>query len=310
MDIARHLFGSTGWTVSCLGFGGAPMAYLKTERQRISQLLNKLLDEGVNLIDTAAMYPGSEEAIGATIGHRRNEYLLVTKCGNKAPDINEQPWSAALIGKTIDRSLKLLRTEVIDVALLHSCDLATLKKGEAIGALLEAQAAGKIRWAGYSGDNEAAAYAANLKQIAVIQMSVNIADQANLDMVLPICREKNIAVIAKRPIANAAWKEMSDQRGVYANYAREYHERLLKMNLAPVEMGIKGPPEKAWPELALRFTLSVPGVHCAIVGTTNPNNAQANLEIAARGELPREKVEKIRELFTRAKGEQHWPALQ
>jgi len=56
-------FGKTGYSVSPLGFGGAPVGYLKVEQDRITRILNLLLDAGVNLLDTAASYPGSEQAI-------------------------------------------------------------------------------------------------------------------------------------------------------------------------------------------------------------------------------------------------------
>ena len=74
----------------------------------------------------------------------------------------------------------LYRHSVVDVMLLHSCDLATLQKGEALGALVKARDAGKIRFAGYSGDNEAAAWAAAHPDIAVLETSISIADQRNI----------------------------------------------------------------------------------------------------------------------------------
>ena len=77
---------------------------------------------------------------------------------------------------------------------------------------------------------------------------------------------------------------------MYKSYAKTYTERLAKMKLSPAALGFSGPPETAWPELALRFTLSQPGVHCAIIGTTNPDNARANLEAAEKGPLPPEVV--------------------
>ena len=56
----QQAFGDTGLSVSPLGFGGSPFAFLGTEQERVSTILNLLLDAGVNVIDTAAMYPGSE----------------------------------------------------------------------------------------------------------------------------------------------------------------------------------------------------------------------------------------------------------
>src|SRR3954466_4242919 len=194
-------FGRTGLQVSRLGFGAAPIGYLNTEREKVRKILNLLLDRGVNVIDTAASYEGSEEMIAEAIGHRRRDFVLISKCGTSLPDIDAPAWSAEMVRKTVDRSLRRLRTDRLDVMLLHSCDLQTLQKGEAIGALVEAQKAGKVRWPGYSGDNEAAAWAAARSEIAVIETSVSIADQVNIDIVLAVTRKNNVGVLAKRPIA-------------------------------------------------------------------------------------------------------------
>jgi aryl-alcohol dehydrogenase-like predicted oxidoreductase len=214
-----------------------------------------------------------------------------------------------LIAQSIDRSLQRLRTDRLDAMLLHSCDLAVLQRGDALGALLKARDQGKIRFAGYSGDNEAAAYAATLEDIAVLECSINLVDQANLDLVLPIARSHHLGVIAKRPIANAAWKDLSRQQGMYADYARAYTERLEKLDLQPADVAFPGEPEAAWPELALRFTLSFPEVHSAIIGTTNPAHAQRNIAYAERGPLPAEVVAKIRAAFKHADPVGAWPAL-
>ena len=299
-------FGKTGVDVTPLGFGAAPIGYLQTDRDRVARVLNLMLDAGVNLIDTAANYPGSEEAIAATVGHRRGEYVLVSKCGYKLPGVEGRDWSAEVVGQTVDRSLRLLKTDRLDVMLLHSCDLETLRRGEALGALARARDAGKIRFAGYSGDNEAAAYAATLPDVAVIETSVSVADQVNIDLVLPKTQAAGIGVLAKRPVANAAWKDLDEQPGLYKSYAKTYTERLAKLRLDPVELGFPGPPEKAWPELALRFTLGQPGMHCAIIGTTNPENAEANIDYAGKGPLPAEAARKIREAFRRADPQREW----
>src|SRR5205085_7946196 len=110
----------------------------------------------------------------------------------------------------------------------------------AIGALVEAQKAGKVRWPGYSGDNDAAAWAARRPEIAVIETSISIADQVNIDLVLPKTRANNIGVLVKRPIANAAWKQLSSQPGLYQGYAKTYTDRFAKMRLKAEELGFKG----------------------------------------------------------------------
>jgi aryl-alcohol dehydrogenase-like predicted oxidoreductase len=274
----------------------------------VADIVRFMLDHNLNLIDTAAMYAGSEEAIGQALGTHRAEFVVVTKCGAGWDHPGDSDWSAAGIARFIDRSLQRLRTDVIDVVLLHSCDLATLSQGDALGALASARQAGKIRFAGYSGDNEAAVYAARQPDVAVIETSINLADQANIDAVLPLARQNGIGVLAKRPIANAAWKPLTEQRGLYADYARTYHERLEAMHISPADLGLSGPPETLWPALALRFTLGQPGVTTAIVGTTNPSHLQANIDAAAHGPLSPEVVAALREAFRRAESASgsHW----
>ena len=307
MELRR--LGRTSFEVSVLGFGGAPVGYLETDRQEVAGILNTLLDRGVNLIDTAAGYAGSEELIGEAVGHRRDDYVLVSKCGRAFEDIEGAAWSAQVIEETVARALQRLKTDHIDVMLLHSCDLETLKQGEALGALIKARDAGKVRFVGYSGDNEAAVYAAGLDEVAVIETSINICDQANIDKVLPETRRNNVGVLAKRPIANAAWRDASEQRGMYVNYAQTYSARLAKMAIAPADLGFPGEAGAAWPEIALRFTLSQPGVTTAIVSTTKTSSVKRNLETVSKGSLPEELLSELRAAFRRAEASssESWP---
>jgi aryl-alcohol dehydrogenase-like predicted oxidoreductase len=78
------------------------------------------------------------------------------------------------------------------------------------------------------------------------------------------------------------------------------------MRLDPAALGFSGDAGTAWPEIALRFTLSQPGVHTAIIGTTNPENAKTNLDAAAKGPLPAEVVKKIGEAFRAADPRGEW----
>jgi aryl-alcohol dehydrogenase-like predicted oxidoreductase len=302
----KTTFGKTGFSVSRLGFGAAPAAYLKADRDNAATMLFTMLDRGVNLIDTASSYPGSHEFLGEHLSKRRKDFVLVSKCGGKIPEITGTPWSPDYITAQIDLALKLLRTDTIDVMLLHSCDLATLQKGEAIGALAQARDAGKIRFAGYSGDNDAAAYAAAHDDIAVIETSINIVDQHNIDTVLPVCLEHNVGVLAKRPIANAAWKDLKDQKGLYQSYAKTYTERFAKLGVKAADLGYPPESQSHWPEIALRFTLSQPGVTTAIVGTTNMSNFEFNLAYASKGPLSQSQITTLRNAFHQADPEGKW----
>jgi aryl-alcohol dehydrogenase-like predicted oxidoreductase len=297
MEMRR--LGQTELNVSCLGFGAAPIGFLDIERPKVQETLHFLLDEGVNVIDTAACYGDSEAAIGESVGSRRDEYVLISKCGHAGDELPGPDFSPKTIEQSIDRSLKRLNTDYIDVMLLHSCDKATLQRGEALEAVVKAREKGKVRFAGYSGDNEAAVYAAGLEDVAVIETSVNICDQRNIDTVLPACREHDVGVIAKRPLANAAWRS-AQPSDFYERYASVYQQRLSAMSVTPFELGYFAHADVEWPEIALKFTLAFPEVHTAIVGTTSKTNAKADLMAVAKNPLRDQVVQKLRRAFQQA----------
>lgn len=305
----KNPFGTTGLHVSPLGFGGAPIGFLETEQARVHDILHLLLDGGVNVIDTAAMYQGSEELIGKAIGSRRDEYVLISKCGQQIDGCEAPAWSPETIAASVDRSLQRLKTDRIDVMLLHTCDRAVLEKRDALAALAAARDAGKICFAGFSGDNEDAAYAATLDDIAVLEISVSIADQVNIDTVIPTAQAHGVGIIAKRPIANTAWRPAGELRGFYGDYAKPYAERLVAMGLHPGDLGFGGTPDEVWPEIALRFTLAHSDT--AIIGTTNPSNAKSNIAAAERGPLPAPALARLREAFRDAelRSGEKWPGL-
>ena len=75
------------------------------------------------------------------------------------------------------------------------------------------------------------------------------------------------------------------------------------MGVSPSDLGFEGVPESVWPEIALRFTLSQPGVHTAIIGTTNPAHVEANIQAAGKGPLPAETVEMLHTAFRQAEAQ-------
>src|SRR6266478_4157796 len=81
----KRTLGKTGMNVTVLGYGGAEIGFRNVPVETVDQLINGALDAGLNVIDTAECYIESEEMIGQTVAHRRNEYFLFTKCGH---DIN------------------------------------------------------------------------------------------------------------------------------------------------------------------------------------------------------------------------------
>ncbi|MCL6494567.1 MAG: aldo/keto reductase [Ignavibacterium sp.] len=185
----------------------------------------------------------------------------------------------------IDEALQIMKTDYIDVVHLHSCSTEILQRGEVIDALLEAKKKGKIKFAAYSGENQALEFAINTGKFDSIMTSVNICDQLSLNKLIPIAKERHLGIIAKRPIANAPWKFSERPLG---NDAEEYWLRWKEMNL---------PDSDNWLETFLRFTVFAEGVDSAIVGTTNINHLKKDVELIQKGPLDNTLVSQIKSAF-------------
>ena len=279
---------------SILGFGGSEIGYQRISGRTVARLLGSALDAGLNVIDTAECYENSEQLVGKALGARRAQVHLFTKCGHGG-GWSREDWRPSALLTSIERSLGRLATDHLDLIQLHSCSLAQLRKGDVIAALERARERGWVRYVGYSGDGEAARYAIECGRFDTLQTSVSIADQQALDLTLPLARERGMGVIAKRPLANVAWRYT---RKPAEPYYQDYWSRLRALDYD----FLKGDAAVA---TALRFTLSVPGVHTAIVGTTKPDRWQANAALLSAGALPAPEMERIRARW-RQVGDASW----
>jgi aryl-alcohol dehydrogenase-like predicted oxidoreductase len=277
--------GRTGFAVSVLGFGASEIGYQNVAASTVEKLLNSALDGGLNVIDTAACYDTSEELIGAAVGHRRSAYFLFTKCGH-ASGLPAADWTPELIELSVARSLTRLRTDYVDLLQFHSCDAFSLRNDALVTALVRIKEKGLARAIGYSGDGADALYAVETGVFDTLQISVNVADQEAIDLAIPAAAARDMGIIAKRPIANAAWLF---SRWRVGDYEKPYWRRLKKLNYDFV----RSDPNAAV-GTALRFTLSVPGVDTAIVGTSRPNRWAENAALAAKGVLARSEFDAVR----------------
>jgi aryl-alcohol dehydrogenase-like predicted oxidoreductase len=277
-------YGTTGLTVSVLGFGAGQIGESQTDEGTVERLLHEVVDLGITLIDTARGYGLSEERIGRYLSSVRQRLVLSTKGGYGVDGVPD--WTGEVITRGVEDALRRLRTDYLDVFHLHSCPRDVLERGEVVVALERAVAAGKVRVAAYSGENDALAWAASCSVFHGLQCSVNVADQAALDAPLPEAVARGVGVIGKRPMANAAWEFENQPHGAYAE---PYWERLQAMS---IERG-----EIEWPAFALRFSTFAPGVSSVIAGTKNIEHMRANAAIVAQGPLPPKTSTTLRERF-------------
>ena len=279
----HHPFGATGLSVSRLGYGAGPLGDGRLSDQDAERILHTVFDAGITLLDTARGYAHSETRIGNFIQSHRDQLVLSTKVGYDIPGFEN--WTPEIITEGITEALKALRTDIIDIVHLHSCPVDVLENSGVVEALLDEKEKGRIRVAAYSGDNENLAWAVK-QAFGSIQCSINIADQRVIESSLPVAAAAQLGVIAKRPLANAPWRFQNQPHG---EYCEQYWLRLKKMGLTPGAL--------LWPELALRFTAFQPGVHSVIVGSTNLEHVQANVEWIQKGPLPEKTLQLWQKTF-------------
>jgi aryl-alcohol dehydrogenase-like predicted oxidoreductase len=317
--IGLRTFGKTGLRVNGLGFGGANIGWADVSDKVLDRIFGRALELGINVIDTAAMYGDSEEKIGRTLRDNRGKFLLFTKCGRSLPprfsrtgfllraggklrrtlhlqeEYESSSWNPRALQHNIDQSLRRLKTTWLDLLQLHSCSKETLEKDEVLTVLRKSREQGKTRFIGYSGEGAAALCAIQSGQFQAIQMSINIADQDNLNTLLPLATQSGMGVIAKRPLANGLWKSAVRPDPFRYPHFQVYWERLrhLQYDFLSGDHAV---------ETALRFPLSVPGVHTVIVGITNPEHLNQNAEYFAAGVLEKAQFDSIRSTWSSVAG--------
>ena len=275
--------GESDIKVSVLGFGAGHIGGNDFTETEVSNLLNSAVDLGINLFDTARAYGLSEERIGKHLSYRRNEIVISTKVGYGIAGVAD--WTFDSVSKGIVEALRKFKTDYIDIVHLHSCTLEVLQRGEVLEALTGALEDGKIRVAAYSGENEGLEFAASTGKFGSLQCSINLFDQRNIDRILPIAKEKNIGIIAKRPIANVPWR--FDQQP-FGDYCEEYWKRMKKMNLML---------DIDWLEAAIRFSAYTEGVASIIIGTASIDHLKKNIQFLEKGKLPSKIYSLIRKTF-------------
>lgn len=288
----RRIFGGTGLSVSVLGYGAGAIGSDSISEADSARLLNSILDEGINVIDTARSYGLSEERIGRHLKHRRSEFVLSTKIGYGIEGIAD--WTPAIITAGVDRALRVLQRDVIDIVHLHSCPLTVLKQEGIVETLLRTIEAGKVRVAAYSGDNEAFDWALESNQFGALQTSINICDQRAIPF-LAIAQDRGIGILAKRSLANAPWRDgfVSPEDNAAVEYKHRWNQ--MRLQLDPTTAA----------EIALRFVAYLPAVGSCLVGSSKLNHIVENIKMVERGPLSPDIVQHIRSGFTRHGAD--WP---
>ena len=266
-----------------LGYGamelrGAPRARDISDGQA-ETILRAALDAGINYIDTSIDYGLSEERIGRYIAHRRDNYYLASKCGclvgaPPAPRGERSPhvFSRENIIAGVEQSLRRMKTDYLDVVQFHiSPSRQTLEENGALDALLQLQAAGKVRFIGMSGTLPNLRDHIAMGIFDVFQVPYSAVEREHEDAISRAA-EAGAGIVIRGGAAKGA-PSTEKQTGLqWDRWQRAQLDDLLD-GMTSVEF-------------VLRFTFSHPHMHTTIVGTENPAHLQANLVALEKGPLP------------------------
>jgi aryl-alcohol dehydrogenase-like predicted oxidoreductase len=292
-------FGQTGLDVSAIGYGCWEIGggYGDVEEADFQRAVARSLDLGVNCFDTAEGYGmgASERALGRALGGRRDEAIIVTKFGmNYRDKPNLRDSSRERVIASIDKSLKNLATDYVDVYLVHWPDRETPFE-ETMSALDDIVREGKVRFVGLSNfklDEIEACMA--VRRVDVVQYGWNMFDRRMQRDILPYCQEQGIGFMAYGSLAfglltgtftedhdfgGTDWRARQGNMGTIKMFAALFGPEKFKDNVRAVEelKEIAARYDKSLPQLALRWAISHPAVSTALVGCRNVTEVEDNV---------------------------------
>jgi aryl-alcohol dehydrogenase-like predicted oxidoreductase len=286
MGMEKRTLGKTGLNITGLGYGAMELRHV--DEAMAGRLLNAALDGGINYIDTSPDYGPSQEFIGRAVAHRRNDFILASKCGCNidatGKGIAEQKhiWSRAKLTENIEQTLRLLKTDHLDVWQMHGpfpAELPGGKNDDVIKTMQEIKQQGKVRAIGMSfktggktdAEQEPSAYG---YELAPFFLAWNVFDM--IQIVYSGLERKSEDIIAgagKNGVGVVA-------RGITRKYKPDYDQIFARAGLNDLcEAG------ESMSDMLIRFTLSHPAISTMIIGTKNLDHMAANIRAASKGAL-------------------------
>jgi aryl-alcohol dehydrogenase-like predicted oxidoreductase len=307
-----RILGRTGLRVSEIGFGAwgiGASQWIGAKDDESVRALNRAIDLGLNLIDTALAYGRghSEQIVGKVAKSRRETLFIATKIPPKnrrwpahgpVPDV----FPGDYVIRSTEESLKNLRRETIDLQQLHVWSDEYVGQGDWLPAIEKLKSQGKIRHFGISLGEHTPENGIRLLETGVVdavQVIYNIFDQSPEDRLFAACEKHRVGVLARVPLDEGGLTgkvtpetqfPKDDFRNDYfkGDRKREVFERAGAI-ARDLTIGLD-----RLPEAALRFTLSHPAVSTVIPGMRSVRNAEANCAAGDGKGLPQEQIQALR----------------
>jgi aryl-alcohol dehydrogenase-like predicted oxidoreductase len=317
-------FGNTDLTVSEVGVGCARIGgvFEGGGRKATLAMLQRAVDEGINFFDTADMYTQgeSERLLGEALGRNRTRVVIATKFGYLVPrqrrlvarlkpllkplvarlgvrrrspagssgsgfsSAAPQDFSATYIVSALEASLRRLKTDYVDVYQLHSPPRDVLERGEFVEPLERLREQGKIRYWGMACEEpEDVLTSLRYQTIASVQVSLSALEQAALPAAIPRASARGVGIIGRQVFASGLLTrqlEAIDPRYL----GRDATSVALKRSRLEQFASVAERSGRSRAELALQFSLDVPGVSAVLLGLSRMDQLDASLDaLRARG---------------------------
>jgi aryl-alcohol dehydrogenase-like predicted oxidoreductase len=316
----QHAFGRTSFTVSEIGFGAWQIggSWGDVSEADGRKALEASLDSGVTFIDTADVYGDgrSEKIIAGALGARSGSRPMVaTKAGRRLNPHVPDGYTKANLESFIDRSLKNLQVDSLDLVQLHCPPTDVLYRPDVFGALDDLRQAGKIRNYGVSVEKvEEALKAIEYPNVVSIQIIYNLFRQRPADLFFKEAKRRQVAVIVRVPLASGL---LSGKISRDTAFAKDDHRNFNRNGEAfdvgetfagvPFDVGLQAVEEirRLVPEgasmapFALKWILMNEAVTVVIPGARNEEQARGNAAAAELAAISADTMEATKEIYAR-----------
>jgi len=309
--------GRTGWKVSEISFGAWAIGgtWGKVDDQESLAALHAALDGGVNFFDTADVYGDghSERLLAKLKKERKEKFYIATKAGRRLDPHTADGYNRQNLTAFVERSLKNLETDTIDLLQLHCPPMEVLYRPEVFDVLDDLVKAGKLRYYGVSVEKvEEALKAIEFPGVQTIQIIFNLFRQRPAELLFPEAQRRRVGILARVPLASGMLSGKLTRSSTFAkddhrNFNRhgEAFDRGETFSGVDFDTGLRAVeqlrplvPKGATPaQLALRWILESPAVTCAIPGAKRPAQVAENIAASDLPSLSADAMKKIRAIY-------------
>ncbi|MGD0877399.1 MAG: aldo/keto reductase [Anaerolineales bacterium] len=309
--------GRTGWKVSEISFGSWAIGgtWGEVDDKESIAALHRALDLGVNFFDTADVYGDgrSERLLAQLRKEQHNEFHVATKAGRRLVPHIASGYNRKNLFAFVERSLKNLQTETLDLLQLHCPPTEVYYMPEVFGELDEMVKAGKIRYYGVSVEKvEEALKAIEFPQVQSVQIIFNLFRQRPAELFFPEAQRRKVGILARVPLASGLLTGKLTKNSQFAtddhrtfNRHGESFDRGETFSGLDYETGLEAveilrpmlPAGQSMAQMALRWILMFPAVTCAIPGAKRPQQAEENIMAANLPPLSNSIMDEIDKLY-------------